>query len=376
MLIKRYDAIDILRAIAIIGMIQVHFVEILSSYYNSTTLLSQLSNIFGSLPAPLFTFLVGMSLFISVKKQELSGIELQAIADRNLRRGVAIFFLGLVHAALIWTPAEVFGWDILTLIGATFLIVFPLRKLSNSSLSAIIVVILAMSPLLRYWSDYHSSWNHWGEYVPAADLKGALLGFTLNGYFPLLPWLLFPLCGYLVGKACFGGDKPRLPHFILPVGAALVILALGLMITNSVLNITTEPATWYLSPFTFYPASTAFLLITLGINLLLFWFFYRRFDLDQLEPKTGKFLNFCRRYSRYALTAYVVHHAVLVWPLLAAASFTGKGDQWFFYGEVLPTHYSLLLALLFIALFYVAVIYWDKRGGRYSFEWLLKRLTG
>jgi len=373
---KRYDSIDILRALAIIGMIQVHFVELLSSYYDSSSLLYQISDYVGSLPAPLFTFLVGMSLFISAKKQELSGAEPQAIADRNLRRGVAIFFLGLVFAALIWTPAEVFGWDILTFIGAALIIVFTLRKQSNKSLTAIMIVILAVSPLLRIWSDYHSSWNHWGEYVPAADLKGALLGFSLNGYFPLLPWLIFPLFGYLVGRACFGGDSLHLPRFILPVGVALTAIALGLMFTNSVLGISNEPAAWYLSPFTFYPASTSFLLIALGIIMLLFWFFYRRFDLNQGEPTTGKFLTFCRRYSRYALTAYVVHHAVLVWPLLAAASYAGKRDQWFYYGEVLPTAYSLLLSLVFIVLFYLIIILWDRRGGRYSFEWLLKKLTG
>lgn len=373
---KRYDSIDILRALAIIGMIQVHFVEILSSYYDSSSLLYQISDYVGSLPAPLFTFLVGMSLFISVKKQELSGAEPQAIADRNLRRGVAIFFLGLVFAALIWTPAEVFGWDILTFIGAALIIVFALRKLSNNSLKTIIIVIFAASPLLRIWSDYHSYWNHWGEYVPAANLKGTLLGFTLNGYFPLLPWLIFPLCGYLVGRAFFSGNSLHLPRFILPFGLALTAFALGLMFTNSVLGISNEPAAWYLSPFTFYPASTSFLLIALGIIMLLFWVFYRRFDLNQGEPKTGKFLTFCRRYSRYALTAYVVHHAVLVWPLLAAASYTGKRDHWFYYGEVLPTVYSLLLSLVFIVLFYLIIILWDRRSGRYSFEWLLKKLTG
>jgi uncharacterized membrane protein len=363
--IKRFDSIDILRTVAIIGMIQVHFTEILSSYYGGSSLLFNISDLIGSFPAPLFTFLVGMSLFISVKRQEISGLQPGAIADRNLRRGMALFFLGLLFATLIWTPAEVFGWDILTLIGASLLIVFPLRKLNNGILTAIILLIVAVSPLLRIWSDYPSYWNRWGEYITSSDLKGALLGFVLNGYFPLLPWLIFPLCGYLVGRACFADELPRLPKSLLPLGFGLVLLSAGLLLVGG-----------YIAPFTFYPASTSFLAMALGITLILFVLAFRLFDLQTEKPINNWFLTFSRRFSRYALTAYVVHHAVLVWPILFAANYTGKQDHWFYYGEVVPTAYALALSLLFILLFYGLIVLWDKCEGRYSFEWLLRRLTG
>jgi uncharacterized membrane protein len=189
-------------------MIQVHFTELLSAYYDSSSLLFNISDLVGSLPAPLFTFLVGMSLFVSIKRQESLGFPPEAISDRNLRRGMALFFLGLLFAALIWAPAEVFGWDILTLIGASLLIVFPLRKLKNGILTAIIFL------------------------------------------------------------------------------------------------------------------------------------------------------------------------AVLVWPIFFAANYTGRPDHWFYYGDVVPTAYALALSLLFILLFYGLIVLWDKCEGRYSLEWLLRRLTG
>ncbi len=358
-------------------MIQVHFAEILSSYYDSSTLLYQVSDIFGSLPAPLFTFLVGMSLFISVKRQEEAGVEPQALADRNLRRGGAIFFFGLAFAALIWTPAEVFGWDILTLIGASLLIVFPLRNLGNKLLISLAVLIIAVSPLFRIWSDYYRYWNHWGEYVPAADLKGVLLGFTLNGYFPLLPWLVFPICGYLIGRACFGKEQATLPRFLAPTGAALVVISLLFaFLAAQFPSLNGAALAGLVAPLTFYPASATYVGLTLGIIFILFALFFRLFDQKTEKVQDGKLLMFFRRYSRYALTAYIVHHAVLVWPLLAAASYAGKRDHWFYYGEVMPTLYSLLLSFLFVALFYVVIIFWEKRDGHYSFEWLLKRLTG
>ena len=375
--IKRYNSIDILRALAIIGMIQVHFAEILSGYYERTTLLYELSDIFGSLPAPLFTFLVGMSLYISVKRQEEAGKPELAIADRNLRRGTQIFFFGLIFAALIWTPAEVFGWDILTLIGAALLIVFPLRKLKDNRLVAIILLIVIASPLLRIWSNYYSHWNQWGEFVPATSLKSVLLGFTLNGYFPLLPWLIFPLCGYLVSRACFGNGQPHLPKFIVPTGIGLVLAALGLALIETTLDLSAAPAIGgYLSPLSFYPASTTYLALTLGIIFLLFTLTFRFFDQNNNQTNDSAFIRFCRRYSRYALSAYIIHHAVVVWPVLAAANISGKRDIWFYYGDVVPTYLALIIALVFVALFYLVLIWWDKKDGRYSFEWLLRRLTG
>lgn len=375
--IKRFDSIDILRTVAIIGMIQVHFTTILSTYYDSSSsLLLNISDLVGAFPAPLFTFLVGISLFISVKRQEKSGLLPGAISDRNLRRGMALFFLGLLFATLIWTPSAVFGWDILTLIGASLLIVFPLRKLNNGILTAVSLIIVAVSPLFRIWFDYPSYWNRWGDYVTSSDLKGVLLGFVANGYFPLLPWLIFPLCGYIVGRACFRGELPRLPKSLLPLGAGLVILSTGLLLVESAIDSNANLVSFYISPFTFYPASTTFLAMALGIILILFVLSFRFFDLQAEKPLNSWFLTFSRRFSRYALTAYVMHHAVMVWPILLAANYTGRPDHWYYYGDVVPAAYALALSLLFILLFYGLIVLWDKHEGRYSFEWLLQRLTG
>jgi len=375
--INRFVSIDILRTAAIIGMIQVHFTTILSTYYDSSSsLLFIISGLVGAFPAPLFTFLVGMSLFISVIRQENSGLQPGVIADRNLRRGMALFFLGLLFATLIWTPAEVFGWDILTLIGASLLIIFPLRKLNNGILTAVILIIVAVSPFLRIWSDYPSYWNHWGDYVTSSDLKGVLLGFVANGYFPLLPWLIFPLCGYLVGRACFRGELPHLPKSLMPLGAGLVLLSAGLLLVESAIVSKASLVGVYIAPFTFYPASTTFLAMALGIILILFVLTFRFFDLQAERPLNNWFLTFSRRFSRYALTAYVMHHAVMVWPILLAANYSGRPDHWFYYGNVVSAAYALALSLLFIVLFYGLIVLWDKHEGRYSFEWLLRRLTG
>ena len=60
---KRLVSIDVLRGAAILMMIQVHFVEYLSPREVSSALLYDLSKHLGVLPAPLFMFLMGLSLW-------------------------------------------------------------------------------------------------------------------------------------------------------------------------------------------------------------------------------------------------------------------------------------------------------------------------
>ena len=272
-------------------------------------------------------------------------------------------------------PEEVFAWDILTLIGTSLLVLFPLRKLSTKALLSITIIVAVISPAIRQFTDYHSYWNKWGEYVTTFKMPEVLMGFFANGYFPLFPWIVFPLLGYVVGRACFGSKELRLPGMLLPSGFILVVVSLVMIYISSSANLPAVAA-WYISPFTFYPASTSFLLLAIGINILLFVLFYRLFDLKERSFEHNPFLRFCNRYSRYALTAYVVHHALFLWWLIAYNYYKGELFRWTLYGYIMPTAQAMLVVLVFIILFYLLIVAWDKRGGRYSLEWWLKRLTG
>lgn len=391
-----------MRALAIIGMVQVHFAYHLSGFYDRLSLEYRLSELIGSFPAPFFTFLVGMSFFLSINKQARAGTEEHCIFRRNLRRGVSIFFFGLIFAVAIWMPVEVFNWDILTLIGTSLIVLFPLRRLAPKWLLAIVVVIIVASPVLRVWSEYHRYWDGWGEYINPFTLRGIVLGFFLNAYFPLLPWLSFPIAGLATAKICFphleaisspktvsdglasksmpsrpstapsSSAAPPIPRCIPLCGSGLFLLSLIGMLSGGLYESSYPQLAGVLSEFTFYPASTTFLLMALGIILLSFWVFYRLFD--QREVKEGAFLLFTRRYSKYALSAYIIHHAAHVWPILIASA--SKRDQWHYYGLAMPAAHSLLLSLLFVVLFYLILVVWDKKRSTYNFEGLLQRLTG
>jgi uncharacterized membrane protein len=237
------------------------------------------------------------------------------------------------------------------------------------------LLVVIVSPVIRLFTDYHSHWNKWGEYTTSFEMPHVLMGFFANAYFPLFPWIAFPLLGYIVGRACFGKQELNLPKLLLPAGVALVAVSLAKIFIASNINLP-EIATWYISPFTFYPASTSFLLLAAGINIILFVFFFSLFDLKKADTGHNPLLKFCNRYSRYALTAYVMHHALFLWWLIAYNHYKGELYRWTLYGYIMPTAQAMLVVIAFIILFYLLILFWDKRGGRYSFEWWLKRLTG
>lgn len=90
---KRLISIDVLRAIAILTMIQVHFVENLSPREASSAALYDLSQFLGTLSAPLFTFLLGLSLWLWLRKQTSSGRSELELSKVVIRRGLAILVL-------------------------------------------------------------------------------------------------------------------------------------------------------------------------------------------------------------------------------------------------------------------------------------------
>ena len=369
----RLDSIDIMRAVAILLMVQIHFVEILSRDPEWGSILNRVVETLGTAAAPIFTFLVGMSLYLAIIKQQSAGVTRGEIAARNWRRGVFILFVGFLFNVVIWMPREVFSWDILTFIGAAILIVFSLRRLSPASIILIAVVILLASPALRSVSGYAAHWITPNEYAYQFTMKDVTLGFLLNGYFPLFPWLVFPLSGLATAKYFLGGNTRRDARGLtLPVvGAVLVLLSAAGIVLNSRVG---EVPGWYLANNDFYPATTSFIIGALGIVILLFWALHRWVD-DRSERENHA-LAFCRRYSRFSLTTYIVHHAVLVWPLLLAATLSGKADPWFYFENACGTPVALVLAVVFIALFYALIVVWDRHGSRYSLEWFERKFSG
>ena len=140
---KRYLSIDILRAVAILLMVQTHFVTNLSPRAASTSWLYDASCWFGLLPAPLFTLLSGLSFSLWMRKQEARA-EATRRSPRSPCGEAFLFGAGIAFNVLIWLPEGTFNWDILTLIGASLVVLAAARKLPPPVLIAICVAVLLL----------------------------------------------------------------------------------------------------------------------------------------------------------------------------------------------------------------------------------------
>jgi uncharacterized membrane protein len=278
---------------------------------------------------------------------------------------------------LIWMPPAVFDWDILTFIGAAILLLCLVRRWPGWALLTAAAAVWLVSPWLRELTRYADDWVY-GEYFSGFTLSDAAQGFLVNGYFPLCPWLVFPLVGMAVGRLVVDEERGRTGA---ASGRCLPMVGVGLMVLAGVgiglAPLVPQDERWHLAPLQFYPASSTFVALVVGIILVALWILYRGLDVPRRERPLP--LGFFRLYSRYALTTYVLHLAVHVWPLLIAArlrGYSGGDAGWWYYGDAVGVFPALALSAGFIAAFYLVLVWWDRRGGRWSFEWVLARLTG
>ena len=369
---KRLFSIDVVRATAILLMIQVHFMLYLSASSDTWNWLKSASIILGCIPAPMFTFLVGLSLYLWEHKRESDKWSKRHIRNYWIKRGLFIFIFGLLFAAAIWQPHNMLHWDILTLIGASILLLFILRKTPVWGKVIIAIAMLLVSPPLRELTNYYAHW-HGDVYRIFFTVQDVSVGFFLAGYFPLLPWFVFPLLGYAVGELFFDvRNREKLESWGLGI-IGLTLITLATIGTLSAYLIYGN-LSWYISYLTFYPASTTFMMGAMGITIALIWVFYRLLDMRKIPPK-GLVVDFFSRYSYYSLSAYIIHHVVIMWSIYITGWLI-KGDPWYYYKDAVSPPMALMLALAFIIIFYFVLVQWDRKKGKYSFEWILRKISG
>jgi uncharacterized membrane protein len=127
MTMQRNDSVDVLRALALIGMVICHYPIFLSSGAGTDAMLYFFSNhlLGGDCGASWFVFLVGLCQVLSFRKRDTVQ---QKDISRVIIRGVAIFVIGLLFLLVIQGYEQLWDWDILTFIGATTIILLPCRK--------------------------------------------------------------------------------------------------------------------------------------------------------------------------------------------------------------------------------------------------------
>ncbi len=344
----RLPSIDLLRTFAIVMMVLVHFLENLSGVDWAPA----------GLGAPLFAFLAGLSAHLRTRSLEAKGTSDAVILRTSVRRGLFVCVLGVVFNVLVWLPPDTFNWDVLTMTGTALVLLPYLRKLPPVVVATIAVAVFVLAPVLREQADYNSYWPN-NNFEPDLTLPDILVGYLATGYFPLFPWLVFPLAGHLVGVYAFRDDLTARPSVrpLLLVGVGLLLLA-GLMhIGHFTLG---EPFSkrlligWHM-----FPASPEYVAGALGTAVLLFGMLHDLIDRRCRITRPEWLLPMAKRLSTHSLTLYLIHHALHLWPLWVAGWATAD-DTIDYWRNALPVWASLALVPVCLGVCYLYLLAADR----------------
>ena len=204
-----------MRGLACVLMFQTHCYDAWLSAEARKTTFFMYSQIGGTLPAPLFLFLAGISFALTTGKLIQKGLGPGQIARTTIRRGAEIFALGLLFRlqeyliAWGWAPwSDLFRVDILNTIGVSMMLmgilcwmVLALRgsgnltsRLAIAAAGSAMAIALLTPPL---WTTWRPDWLPWPieSYINGVHNLGAPQAWL----FPIFPWTAFAFAGLAVG---------------------------------------------------------------------------------------------------------------------------------------------------------------------------------
>jgi uncharacterized membrane protein len=312
----RRTSIDLLRTVAILLMVLVHFVENLAGQQSRVWLPTGLA-------APIFAFLAGFSHWLWRRGLEDRRVSLSEISRRSVRRGLSLIALGFAFNVLVWMPEDTFNWDVLTFLGSSLLVLELLHEQSRLVWLAVAFAAFLTAPVLRQLAQYETYWTQ-GWFDPDWTLTDTAIGWLATGYFPLFPWIVFPLAGASTADWLGESSSPELPRLKRLAWAGLALAMTG---------VTAPVWTWWLfgsgfdarlTAWTMFPPSPAYVAGMLGVTLLVFAIGRWAFDPPARWPLPTWMSRIGVTFSQHSLSLYLLHHVAHLWPLWLYSTWRGE----------------------------------------------------
>ncbi len=276
---SRLAYIDWMRGLACVLMFQTHCYDSWLEPAARKTDWFMWSQLGGTLPAPLFLFLAGISFALVTDKLRQRGATRAEIAKTTIRRGAEIFALGLLFRvqafALAWPWAawtDLLRVDVLNVIGVSMMLMgivcwlaaadtsgTALRMRSVAAAAPVAIAIPLLTPPL--WTTWRLHWLPW-------PLESYICGVHTYGepqawLFPIFPWTGFAFAGLVVGFLLLSEWARRHEGAVLAIfagsGAALIAAARAL-----------DHGRWQLyAVYDFWHTSPNFFFIRVGLLLVI-----------------------------------------------------------------------------------------------------------
>ena len=290
----RLAYIDWMRGLACLLMFQWHCYNSWLAPEARESSLYAWSRLGGTLPAPLFVFLAGVSVALVTQKLREKGAPRNAIARTTILRGAEIFGLGLLFRVqefalgYRWVPwTDLLRVDVLNILGLSIMLMGALCWLASAGavvtarnrsiaggLLAATLVALVTPPL---WTTNRLHWLPW----PLESYINGVHTFAQPQpwLFPLFPWSAFAFAGLAVGFFLFSDFAKRKEVLAFVALGATAVLACALSVLFDASPIRVYPAAIY----DYWHTSPNFLLMRCGIllGILLLTYAWCRWGLAQ-----------------------------------------------------------------------------------------------
>jgi len=261
-----------MRGLACVLMFQTHCYDSWLSTAARKSSFFGWSQLLGTLPAPLFLFLAGISFGLVTDRMRQKGASANEITATTIRRGAEILGLGLLFRVqefvlgYPWSPwTDLLRVDILNTIGMSMMLMgvvcwFARRRATNGILAGAVAagIALATPPL---WTTWQPRWLPW----PVESYINGVhnLGTPQHWLFPIFPWAAFAFAGLAAGFFLLSDwARARQAQAVFILGGAGVICgALGWWFDSL-------PVHMY-SVYDFWHSSPNFLLIRVGVVMVI-----------------------------------------------------------------------------------------------------------
>jgi len=222
-----------MRGLACVLMFQTHCYDSWLGPIARKTQFFGWSQLVGTLPAPLFLFLAGISAALVTNRMREKGVSRNQVAATTIRRGAEILGLGLLfrvqefalgYPNAPWT--DLLRVDILNAIGVSIMLMGLVcwlgeTRAARGLLAACTAAGIAMvTPLM--WTSWQPRWLPW--FIESYINGCHNLGKPQPWLFPIFPWVAFAFAGLAAGTFLLSDwAREREARSITALGAAGVV---------------------------------------------------------------------------------------------------------------------------------------------------------
>jgi uncharacterized membrane protein len=288
---SRLAYIDWMRGLACVLMFQTHCYNSWLTPEAKKSALYAWSQLGGTLPAPLFIFLAGVSFAMVTQRLREKGTPRDAVAKTTIARGAEIYGLGLLFRVqefvlgYPWSPwTDLLRVDVLNILGLSMMLMGVLcwataarramqagstsndatrDSRSNAIVGGVVAAILVALATPWLWTTWRPRWLPWPmeSYINGVHTFSAPQPWL----FPLFPWSAFAFAGLAVGFFLFTDSAKRKEALTFAVFGAAGILACGLSVLFDAAPVRLYPPAVY----DYWHSSPNFFLLRCGVLLMI-----------------------------------------------------------------------------------------------------------